>query len=181
MKKVLIITFTILVLIIGVVLTFALYGNSPFNKVKINDVYNEDKNNNVGSELGDNVKSYDEDDINNTVPKEIDNSDVAPSRIETSGDAVQPPNDSLCNTGDVNDSVNEDNDTGDNENNEEHKLESNIKLRADAKEILVSSGTETVCFRAETFIDADKILLIDANTVLPVATMVDDGRRSISG
>ena len=152
MKKVFIITSVVLLLIIGVVLTFALYGNSPFNKEKTNDVYNEDKNNNVGSEMGDNIKSYDEDENNSTVPKEIDNRYVVPPRMGTSADDVQPANDSLSYTGDDNDN------TGDNENNEEHELESNIKLRADAKEILVSSGIETVCFRAETFIDTDKIL-----------------------
>ncbi len=171
MKKIIIIT-SVLVLLIGVVLSIALYGNSPFNKVKANDVYEEDEN-------------------SSAVSKESDNSDGVPYRVEVSGDAVQPENDILSNSGDDEDSSNQDNFTydsnnygdDDNDNSKEHHVEYDIKLKIEpyAKSILASKGTEAVYFYAETFIETEEIFLVDANTGSTVATMVDDGRCSKNG
>ena len=72
-------------------------------------------------------------------------------------------------------------DISDNEDDDEHELDSSIELEADTKSILASSGTETVYFYAETFIETEEILLVDANTGTTVATMVDDGQYPISG
>ncbi len=69
------------------------------------------------------------------------------------------------------------------EDDEEPVLNFGIELEVerDFREISASSGTQTVHFYAETSIDTDKILLIDAGTGSTVATMVDDGRRSKNG
>ena len=69
------------------------------------------------------------------------------------------------------------------EDDEEPVLNFGIELEVerDFREISASSGTQTVHFYAETFIDTDKIILIDAGTGSTVATMVDDGRRSKNG
>lgn len=169
MKKTYIIT-TVLVLLIGVVLSFVLYSNSPFSREKNSNVYDEDENISPAVEANDNI-------------------DGVPSRKEVSEDTVQPENDILRNSGEDDDSVSEGNvtddnknyETEDNENDEDHELESNIELEADTKSIRVSSGTETVYFYAETFIETEEILLIDSSTGSTVAVMVDDGRYSISG
>ena len=69
------------------------------------------------------------------------------------------------------------------EDDEEPVLNFGIELEVerDFREISASSGTQTVHFYAETFIDTDKIILIDAGTGSTVATMVDDGQYPISG
>ena len=190
MKKIYIIT-AVLVLLIGVVLSFALYSNSPVYKVKANNVYEEDENKSAVHETREKAIPYEMDENNSAVSKESDNSDGVPSRMNTSGDAARTENDILNDPGDDNDSINEGNYTDDgiiyetegNENYEEHDLYSGIELEVerDFREISASSGTQTVHFYAETFIDTDKIILIDAGTGSTVATMVDDGRRSKNG
>lgn len=60
--------------------------------------------------------------------------------------------------------------------------EADIKLTVERDELYVSPGeTKTVHFYAETLYDTEEILLLDAVTGSIIATMVDDGKYSISG